>query len=111
LGYRLGVSYSRSDLAFVDRPDAAETSTTESDILSEVLTFDGQGDLAWLDGRAQTVAGVEYDIRKADVDSFFSDPVFGDSPSVFDESIDNVAGYVLQQFYLDERRFILTGGV
>jgi vitamin B12 transporter len=111
LGYRLGVSYARSKLAFVDRPDAVETSFTDSEILSEMFTFDGQADLAWLDGRAETIVGMEFDIREADVDSDFTDPEFGSFPSRFDESIDNLAGYALQQLSFDDRRLVLTGGV
>lgn len=111
LGYRLGASYSRDDSEFRDRPDAAETSSTESDILSEVLTVDGQADLAWLAGHAETVLGVEYDLRSADSESITLDPEFGDFGSAFDEEIDNLAGYGLQQLYFDERRVVLTGGV
>lgn len=109
--YKLGASYSRNDLEFVDRPDGVETSTTLSDILSEVLTFDGQGDVSWLGGMAETIVGFEFDLRSADVDSDFSDPVFGSSPISFDETIDNLAGYGLQQIFLDERRLVLTGGI
>ena len=111
LGYRVGASYARDRSEFEDRPDAAETSSTDSDILSEVITVDGQADLAWLAGHAETVLGLEYDLRSADSESTFTDPEFGAFPTTFDETIDNLAGYALQQLYFDERRLVLTGGV
>jgi vitamin B12 transporter len=109
--YRIGFSYTRDDLAFRDPPDAAETSSTDSDFLSQIFTGDLQSNLSWWSGRGESTFGVEYEVQSGDVDSQFSDPAFGAFPSRFDRDIRNVAGYMLQHLFLDERRFGLVGGV
>ena len=111
LRYRLGVSYSRDDLKFYDPPDPAETAIQSSDFLTEVLTVDGRTSLSWLGGHAESILGIEYDSKSADVESVFDDPVFGSFPSAFDETIDTIAGYGLQQFFFVDRTVVVTGGV
>jgi vitamin B12 transporter len=111
LRYHLGFSYAREDEQFDDFPDAAETSTTRSDILSQTYTGDGAATLAWLDGVAESTVGLEYELQGANVDSTFDDPSFGSFPSSFDRDVRNIAGYTLHQLFFDERRLVLTGGV
>lgn len=111
LRYRLGFSFAREDEQFRDLPDAAETSTTISDFLSETFAGDGMATLDWLEGHAESTAGFEYEVQHGDADSLFFDPAFGDSPTKFDRNVRNVAGYTLHQLFLDERRLVASGGV
>ncbi|MGH7822492.1 MAG: TonB-dependent receptor plug domain-containing protein, partial [Candidatus Binatia bacterium] len=109
--YRLAVSYTRDDLEFRDPPDGAETGSTDSDFLAEVLSGDAQTNLSWWSDRMQSIFGIEVEERSGDVDSVFADPVFGEFSTAFDESVGTVSGYTLQQLFLDERRLVLTGGM
>lgn len=111
LRYRLGFSYAREDEQFDDLPDAAETSTLHSDITSEIFSGDAQANASWLDGLGESTFGIEVEVQRGDVDSRFSDPAFGDSPSRFREDVRTVAGYTLHQLFFDEKRLVLSGGV
>jgi vitamin B12 transporter len=111
LEYRLAVSYMRDDLEFRDRPDAAETSSTDSEFLAEMLSGDAQTNLSWWNDAVQSIFGLEVETRAGDVDSTFSDPIFGSFASEFDRTVRTVSGYTLQQLFLDDRRLVLTGGV
>lgn len=111
LQYRAGFSYSRDDLDFRDRPDSAESSSLDSDVLSEILTGDVQSTLTFADGMAESTLGIEHETQLADSDSVFSDPSFGASRTEFDRSIRNVAGYAVQHVFLHDRRLALEGGV
>ena len=111
LQYRVGLSYSRDDLGFRDRADSAETSSMDSDLLSEILTGDIQTNLTYGEGKAESTLGVEHETQFADSDSVFSDPSFGASRTEFDRSIRNVAGYAIQHVFLDDRRLALVGGI
>ena len=111
LRYHLGFSYAREDEQFDDLPDAAETSTTHSDVLSQTYTGDGAATLAWIDGIAESTIGLEYEVQAGSGDSQFEDPSFGSFPTKFDQDVRNVAGYTLHQLFFAERRLVLTGGV
>lgn len=111
LRYRLAFSYAREDEQFDDLPDAAETSTTHSDFLSQTFTGNGDATLSWLRGVGESTVGFEYEVQSGDADSLFQDPTFGDFPTKFDRDVRNVAGYTLHQLFLDERRLVVTGGV
>ena len=111
LQYRLGISYSRDDLGFRDPSDAAETTSTDSDVLAEILTGDVQSNLTWWRGKGESTRGIEHETQLADSKSLVSDPSFGDSRTTFDRSSRNVAGYTLQHVFLNERRLVLLGGV
>jgi len=111
LRYRLGFGYAREDQQFDDYPDAAETTTTHSDALSQTFTGDANATLAWFAGKAESTVGIEYELQNGKVDSSSEDPTFGDFDTHYDDDVGNVAGYTLHQVFLDERRLILTAGV
>jgi vitamin B12 transporter len=111
LRYRFAFSFSRDDQHFDDPADAAETTSTVSDFLSQTMAGDGNATLTWLAGAAESTFGLEYDNQLGDTDSLSSDPTFGDFSSSFDHSVGNLAGYTLHQLFLVERRLVLTGGV
>ena len=111
LRYRLGVSYGRQDQQFEDPADAAETSSTFSDILSETFTGDANATLEWLEKTAESTVGFEYELKSGDVDTLSSDPTFGDFATRFEHDVRTIAGYTLHQLFLDERRLVLSGGV
>jgi vitamin B12 transporter len=110
LELRASLAYTRDDQQFRDPPDAAETTSTRSNILGEILTGEIQVDHYWRDLLISTI-GVDVDLRMADVRTLSSDPVFGDFPSTFDESQRNVAGFLQEQISLLDGGLIGVGGV
>jgi len=111
LRYRLAFSYARDDQHFDDPADAAETTSTFSEFLSQTMDGDGNATLTWLAGKAESTFGLEYENQLGDSDSLSTDPVFGDFTSSFDHTVGNLAGYTLHQLFLVDRRLVLTGGV
>jgi vitamin B12 transporter len=111
LRYRMGFSYARENEQFDDFPDAVETTTTNSEVLSQTFTGNANATLAWLGGKGESTAGVEYELQNGNVDSLSQDPTFGDFDTQYDHDVGNVAGYTLHQVFLDERRLVLTAGV
>ena len=111
LRYRVGGNYTRDRSEFTDRPDANETGSLDSEFLAEIFQGDAEANLSWWRDAVQSVFGFELERRQGDVDSVFSDPEFGSFPTTFDETVDTVSGYTLQQLFLDERRLVLTGGI
>jgi vitamin B12 transporter len=111
LRYRVASSYARQRLEFEDRPDPAETGSLDSDILSETLQVDGQAQVTALQDAVQAVFGIEWDRKAGDVRSLFSDPSFGSFRTRFDEAVETVSGYTLEQLFLAGRRLVLTAGV
>jgi vitamin B12 transporter len=111
LRYRIGFGYAREDEEFHDRPDAANPTSTDSDVLSQTYTGDATATVEWLERRAESTVGVEYEVQSGNIDSITRDPTFGDLRSKFDRDVRNVAGYALQQLFFLDRRAVLTGGV
>jgi vitamin B12 transporter len=111
LRYRLGFSYAREDQQFDDPPDAAETTSLHSDLLSETFTGDANATLDWWGDVAQSLVGVEYELQSGNVDSTSTDPTVAPFTTKYDRETKNIAGYTLHQLFFDERRLVLTGGV
>ncbi|MGH7898203.1 MAG: TonB-dependent receptor plug domain-containing protein, partial [Candidatus Binatia bacterium] len=111
LRYRLGFSYARQNQQFDDLPDEAETATTHSEFLSETFAGDANATLSWWENAGESTFGIDYENQAGDVDSSFSDPVFGEFPTSFERDNRTIAGFTVQQLFLDERRLVLTGGV
>jgi vitamin B12 transporter len=111
LRYRVGASYSRQNVDFLDPADPFETASLESEFLSEKIGGDAQTNLLWWRDAGESTFGIEIEENTAEVESIFSDPSFGDFPSAYDEGVRTVSGYTLHQLRLLERRLSLVGGV
>ncbi len=111
LRYNLAFGFARADQQFRDPPDAGESSLTDSDILSETYDGEAQSTLGWWEKKGETTVGIDYEVQRGDIDSLFSDPVFGDFPTNFDRDTRTVAGFAMNHLALDDRRLVLLAGV
>ncbi len=111
LRYDLAFGFARADQQFSDPPDAGETGLTDSDILSETYDGEAQSTFGWWETKGETTVGIDYEVQRGDIDSLFSDPVFGDSLTKFDRDTRTVAGFAMNHLALDDRRLVVLAGV
>lgn len=110
LELRIAGSYARDDQRFVDPPDTLESTRTDSDIVSELVSGEAQLN-HYLAGWSVSTLGFDYDLRIGDVESVFADPDFGAFASSYDRNRRNLGAFFQEQLALLGGRARAVAGV